>query len=172
MKVKRTSLGITQIDVDEFYDDRGYFCQTFQQFEYEAKRAIPADTTFVQDNLSISRRGVIRGLHQQTEPWEQGKLIIVLSGAIYDVAVDVRPRSETLYEWEGFVLKPGSQVYIPAGFAHGFQCLSDEATVLYKCTNYYNQTAESPIHYSSFGIKWPITNVMVSDKDSKSKLYA
>lgn len=168
MEIKKTVLGLSIIELEEFHDERGHFSETFQHQQYETAGVFPVGTKLVQDNLSFSRKGVLRGMHSQSSPFQQGKLIQVLSGSIYDVVVDARKESVSYGKWEGRELHVGSQLYVDEGLHHGFQCLSDEATIIYKCTNYYNKPSESPIHYSSFGIKWPIKNVIVSEKDNKA----
>tara|TARA_R110000787_G_scaffold94689_1_gene197501 strand:- start:53 stop:595 length:543 start_codon:yes stop_codon:yes gene_type:complete len=171
MEIKKTVLGLSIIELEEFNDERGHFSETFQYQQYEAAGVFPGGTKFVQDNLSVSRRGVVRGLHRQKKPWDQGKLIHVISGTIFDVAVDMREDSTTHGQWEGYTLTEGFQIYVPEGFAHGFQCLSDTATVMYKCTNYYNKGSEDSIYFKSFGIHWPIKiSTILSTKDQSAPL--
>ena len=121
---------------------------------------------FYQDNISYSKKSVLRGLHFQKHPFEQGKLVQVLIGKIYDVAVDINKNSKNFGKWKGTELDINKQLYIPPGFAHGFQALED-SIILYKCTNYYNKDSEYTIIYDDkdLNIKWPIENVIISEKD-------
>ena len=153
------------VEPQVFGDPRGYFLETYQGKRYEA--AGMADT-FVQDNVSFSRRDTLRGLHFQ-HPREQAKLVQVLSGDIFDVAVDVRRGSPTFGRWVGVHLSAGQprQLYVPRGFAHGFCVLSDTALFMYKCSNYY-----APAHEAGFcwddpdvGIAWPVEKPLLSDRD-------
>ena len=133
------------------------------------------DVTFVQDNQSKSKKGVLRGLHfQYTNP--QGKLVRVIKGEVFDVAVDLRKDSDTYGKWEGVILSEENkkQFYVPEGFAHGFLVLSDEAEFTYKCTNFYDADDEGGILWNDpeIGIEWPvddIEDVILSDKDKQSK---
>ncbi len=148
-----------------FGDDRGYFREIWKE---EAYRKAGILLPFVQDNYSFSRKHVIRGLHFQN-PQPQGKLIVAIRGEIFDVAVDIRVGSPTFGKWTGELLSEenGNQLYIPPGFAHGFSVLSDEATVLYKCTDYYSPTSERSILWNDpdLGIDWKVAHGVVSDKD-------
>ncbi len=149
-----------------FPDNRGYFMELYKESQYSSY--LP-NLTFVQDNLSWSDRGVIRGMHLQIPPHEQGKLIRCLSGEIYDVVVDLRKNSKTFKKWFGVELsaKKNQALYVPYGFAHGFQALED-SLVVYKCTTEYAAKFERGIRYDSpeLNIKWPIAEQRkVSDKD-------
>ncbi|WP_334136010.1 dTDP-4-dehydrorhamnose 3,5-epimerase, partial [Tepidimonas sp.] len=126
-----------------FGDERGFFFESFNQRDFEAATGL-RDVTFVQDNHSRSRRGVLRGLHYQLPPKAQGKLVRVVRGAVFDVAVDIRPQSPTYGQWVGVELSEDNQrlLWIPPGFAHGFLALSEEADFLYKTTDYYSPEHE------------------------------
>ncbi len=150
---------------ERFRDPRGIFQETFS-----VQRYIQAgiDATFVQDNHSRSVQGVLRGMHfQRTNP--QGKLVSVLRGGIFDVAVDLRPASPTFGKWQGIVLSEdnGCQLWIPPGFAHGFQALSEQADVIYKCTHYYDPQDEAAFRWNDplVGISWPLAQPVLSEKD-------
>src|SRR5690554_5406625 len=149
-----------------FSDNRGYFFESYNYRDYE-KNGLPM--RFVQDNISKSQKGVLRGLHFQKPPYEQGKLVQVLKGEVLDVAVDLRRESPTY--GQHFTIKLNeenkTQLYIPAGFAHGFATLKDETVFAYKCTNYYHKESEGSIYWNdkTLGIDWLIENPIVSDKD-------
>ena len=142
MKISHSKLkGCVIIEPRVFGDDRGFFLETFQAVRYKQEAGI--DLPFVQDNHSRSARGVLRGLHfQKTKP--QGKLVRVVRGEVYDVAVDIRKGSATFGEWEGVILSEDNkkQFWVPPGFAHGFVVLSDTADFEYKCTDYYDPSDE------------------------------
>jgi dTDP-4-dehydrorhamnose 3,5-epimerase len=146
-------------------DDRGYF---FEQYNDQSYRRHGIEAGFVQDNISKSVRGVIRGLHFQN-PHGQGKLVTVLHGAVFDVAVDVRAGSPTFGRWVGEELSSDNrrQLYIPPGFAHGFAVISDTAVCSYKCTDYYSASDDLTVLWndSAIGISWPVTNPILSPKD-------
>ena len=171
MKVSHTKLkGCVIIEPRVFGDDRGFFLETFQAVRYEQEAGI--DLPFVQDNHSRSARGVLRGLHfQKTKP--QGKLVRVVRGEVYDVAVDIRKGSATFGEWEGVILSEGNkkQFWVPPGFAHGFVVLSATADFEYKCTDYYDPSDEGCILWSDpdLNIPWPIANPVLSTKDESAK---
>lgn len=172
-KFKRIETGIDGLCVIEptvFGDERGYFMETYNS---EGFKEIGITEEFVQDNQSKSKKGVLRGLHFQTEH-SQGKLVRVISGEVYDVAVDIRKGSKTYGKYFGVVLSKENkkQFYIPPHFAHGFLVLSDEAEFVYKCTDLYHPEFESGIMYNDedIGIEWPvdgIENLIMSDKDQK-----
>lgn len=174
-KFKKIETGIEGLYVIEptvFGDDRGYFMETYNKKEFEE---IGITEEFVQDNQSKSKKGVLRGLHFQTEH-SQGKLVRVVSGEVYDVAVDIRKDSPTYGKYFGVVLSKENkkQFYIPPYFAHGFLVLSDEAEFVYKCTDLYHPEFESGIMYNDeeIGIEWPMDNIselIMSDKDKKWK---
>lgn len=152
-----------------YIDKRGSFLEVFSQKEYGEALGIKGG--FVQDNVSRSHKGVLRGLHYQNDPFAQGKLVSVMQGSVYDVAVDLRPDSETFGTYVGVVLSAANyqQFWIPPGFAHGFLALEDDTVFLYKCTDYYNVDAEGGIYYNdpNIAIKWSQFNaeVIVSQKD-------
>jgi dTDP-4-dehydrorhamnose 3,5-epimerase len=155
-----------------FGDERGFFLETFQAERYSDLADI--NLSFVQDNHSRSARGALRGLHfQKTKP--QGKLVRVVRGEVYDVALDIRKGSATFGEWEGVILSEDNkkQFWIPPGFAHGFVVISDIADFEYKCTDYYDPTDEGSILWNdpSLGIKWPITNPILSEKDAAAPFF-
>ena len=170
-KFNQTSIeGVYVIEPTVFGDERGYFMETYQKEEVSAAGI---DAEFVQDNQSKSKKGVLRGLHfQYTQP--QGKLVRVIRGEVFDVAVDLRRNSSTYGKWEGVILSEDNkkQFYIPPGFAHGFVVLSDTAEFTYKCTDYYKADDEGGIKWDDeeIAIDWPIDNldeVILSDKDKK-----
>lgn len=156
-----------------FGDERGFFMETFRD---EWFRANVAERTFVQENHSKSARGVLRGLHYQTEN-TQGKLVRVVSGAVFDVAVDMRRDSPTFGQWVGEILSAENkrQLWVPEGFAHGFYVLSEEAEFVYKCTDYYNPAAEHSLLWNdaTVGINWPLEGEpSLSAKDAAGKALA
>ena len=171
MKISHSKLkGCVIIEPSVFGDERGFFLETFQAVRYEQEAGI--DLPFVQDNHSRSARGVLRGLHfQKTKP--QGKLVRVVRGEVYDVAVDIREGSATFGEWEGVILSEDNkkQFWVPPGFAHGFVVLSDTADFEYKCTDYYDPSDEGSILWSDpdLNIPWPIANPVLSTKDKSAK---
>ncbi len=157
--------GVYLIKPDVYCDARGFFTETFHPEKYKA--AVAYD--FVQDNMSFSQRGVVRGLHYQLRR-PQGKLVFVLAGEIFDVAVDIRRQSPTFGRWVGYNLSAENhwQVFVPPGFAHGFMVLSATAQVYYKCTDLYSHGDEYGILWNDpgIGIKWPAAEVILSDKDA------
>jgi len=173
VKVTKTELpGVLVIEPRVFIDERGWFLETFQSERYAAA-GIAA--TFVQDNLSRSVRGTLRGLHFQ-EPKGQGKLVQVMRGAVLDVVVDVRRGSPTFGKWLGLELSGDQprQMWIPPGFAHGFCVTSDSADFLYKCTTPYAPEAERSIRWDdpAIGIVWPVAQPLLSKKDAAAPLLA
>ncbi len=174
MKVTETPLDdVLVIEPKAFKDDRGCFTETFQAARYQA---IGIAAPFVQDNWSRSRRGVLRGLHFQN-PRAQGKLVMVLRGAVFDVAVDVRRGSRTFGKWFGTELTDENrkQVWIPPGFAHGFLALKDDTDFLYKCTEAYAPEADASVLWNDpdIGIEWPLDDVLLSAKDAAApRLHA
>lgn len=168
MNIVKTSLpGLVIIEPKVFGDQRGFFLETWSRKQY-GEAGI--DENFVQDNLSLSGAGVLRGLHYQ-HPDTQGKLVYVLQGEVFDVAVDIRTNSPTFGKWEGVVLSGENkrQVYVPRGFAHGFCVLSETALFAYKCTAFYNPGAEAGILWNDpeIGIEWPVSAPVLSEKDTK-----
>ena len=166
--------GLKVITPAVFGDERGYFMETYN---YNDFKEAGIDLTFVQDNQSKSSRGVLRGLHFQKEH-TQGKLVRVTKGEVFDVAVDCRPNSATFGKWVGVTLSEENkkQFYVPKGFAHGFLVLSDEAEFCYKCTDYYDPTAEGGIPYNdpTVNVEWPDCGCeyLLSEKDKKHEPFA
>ncbi|EKO3825632.1 dTDP-4-dehydrorhamnose 3,5-epimerase [Vibrio harveyi] len=159
MKVIDTKIpDIKIIEPTVFGDERGFFMETWSQRRFE-ELVTGKSTPFVQDNHSKSKKGILRGLHYQTEQ-TQGKLVRVVSGEVFDVAVDIRQKSATYGNWVGVYLSAENkrQLWIPEGFAHGFYVISDEAEFVYKCTDYYNNSSEISIRWDDpdIGIKWPL----------------
>jgi dTDP-4-dehydrorhamnose 3,5-epimerase len=155
-----------------FGDARGFFLETFEKKRYQ--EMLDIDLDFVQDNHSRSSRGVLRGLHfQKINP--QGKLVRVVRGEVFDVAVDIRPDSPTYGAWEGVILSEENktQFWLPPGLAHGFVVLSDVADFEYKCTDYYNPANEGCLLWNdpALGIEWPLENPLLSEKDKIGKLF-
>lgn len=168
MNVVRTTLeGILIIEPEIFTDNRGYFMEIYQADRFhDAGFQEP----FVQDNLSFSTKGTLRGLHFQIQR-PQAKLVQAVTGEIFDVVVDIRPASKTFGQWAGILISQQNkrQVFIPAGFAHGFCVLSPTAHFLYKCTKFYNPDDEGGIIWSDplIGIEWPIREPIISEKDRR-----
>ncbi|WP_342651645.1 dTDP-4-dehydrorhamnose 3,5-epimerase [Vibrio metschnikovii] len=169
MKVIDTKIpDVKIIEPSVFGDERGFFMETWNQKRFE-ELVTGKPTQFVQDNHSKSKKGILRGLHYQTEN-TQGKLVRVTSGEVFDVAVDIRRDSPTFGQWVGEYLSAENkrQLWIPEGFAHGFYVTSDEAEFVYKCTDYYNPAAEVSIKWddANLNIKWPFKNIpTLSQKD-------
>lgn len=167
MQVEQTNLeGVLLLTPKVFGDDRGFFMETYNQGE-AVELGLP--TQFVQDNHSKSSHGVLRGLHYQSPQW-QGKLVRVVQGEIFDVAVDIRAGSNTFGQWYGGYLNDENkqQLYVPEGFAHGFCVTSDTAEVVYKCTSLYEPQQEASLLWNDpeIGIDWPIENPSLSAKDA------
>lgn len=169
MKIETTALpGVLLCSLERHSDERGYFCELYAKERYKA-HGIPED--FVQDNLSFSRKDVLRGLHfQHKHP--QGKLLTLLSGEIYDVVADINPQSETFMRW--IAVKMGGdtlrqQLWIPPGYAHGFYTVSQKATVLYKCTAAYDPDDQHGIAWNDpqLGVVWPGAAPALSDNDQQ-----
>jgi len=155
-----------------FADERGFFCESFNQRAFDT--IVGQATTFVQDNHSSSRRGVLRGLHYQLPPHAQGKLVRVVRGSAFDVAVDIRKRSTSFGRWFGVILDATNQkqMWIPPGFAHGFLALEDDTHFQYKTTAYYAREAERAIAWNdtTIGIAWPALHgaPLLADKDAEA----
>jgi dTDP-4-dehydrorhamnose 3,5-epimerase len=166
MKLIQTGIdGLVLVESRIFEDSRGHFLEVYKEPVFES---LGLSHDFVQDNVSVSHKGVVRGLHYQIEPMAQAKLVRCLQGSVFDVAVDVRKNSPTFGHWFGVTLKPTQQaLFIPAGFAHGFQALEANSMIYYKCTTIYSPTHEKGIRYddSDLSIKWPIPPGGLSDKD-------
>ena len=166
MQVSKTPIdGLLTIEPKIFADPRGMFYEVYSESRYEEHGI----SCFVQDNHSISKKGVVRGLHYQVNPG-QSKLVRVTRGEIFDVAVDIRKQSPTYGKWWGLSLSETNnfQLYIPIGFAHGFCVLSESAEVLYKCSDYYSPENERGIMWNDpdLAIEWPIENPIISEKDN------
>ena len=171
MNASKTQLaGVLIIQPDVFRDDRGFFLESFQAERYS--QILGPGVTFVQDNHSRSHRGVLRGLHLQKEN-PQGKLVRVARGKVWDVAVDINPKSNTFKSWVGVELSDQNarQLWIPPGYAHGFVVLSEIADFEYKCTAYYDPHDEIGIHWNDpdLRIQWPLQNPTVSPKDASNR---
>ena len=169
MKIITTPIeGILIIEPKTFKDKRGFFMETYNQDRYNA---FGINATFVQDNLSYSLKNTLRGLHFQNK-YPQAKLIQVISGEIFDVAVDLRPGSSTFGKWTGVNLSDENrrQMFIPEGFAHGFCVLSEFALFYYKCSDFYQPDDEGGILWSDpdIGIDWPVENPIISEKDKQN----
>jgi len=171
--MKIISLTIPDIKLlvpEVYYDKRGFFLESFNEKLFNS--SVNENFHFVQDNHSKSKKGVLRGMHYQVHPFEQGKLVRVISGEVYDVALDIRRDSATYGKWVSEILSAenNKQLWIPPGFAHGFLTLSNEAELLYKTTNYYSKENERLIKFndSRFNIKWPELDMhfTLSEKDS------
>ncbi|WP_032122633.1 dTDP-4-dehydrorhamnose 3,5-epimerase [Clostridium amazonitimonense] len=174
-KFEKTSIeGLYIIEPKIFGDHRGYFMETYN---YNDFKAAGLDMVFVQDNQSKSRKGVLRGLHFQKK-FPQGKLVRVIKGEVFDVAVDLRKDSKTYGKWYGVVLSEenNKQFYVPEGFAHGFLVMSEEAEFVYKCTDFYHPEFEGGIVFNDpdIGIKWPLNDieeVLLSEKDKNAPSF-
>lgn len=171
---KKTKLpGVIIIQPQVFGDSRGYFMETYKKSDYEAAGITKE---FVQDNESSSTKGVLRGLHFQKEH-TQGKLVRVTNGEVFDVAVDVRPGSETFGQWVGVVLssEKKNMFYVPEGFAHGFLVLSDTANFVYKCTDVYDPSSEGGVPWNdkTIAVDWPKLDCdyKTSEKDEKHEAF-
>jgi dTDP-4-dehydrorhamnose 3,5-epimerase len=173
MKLIRTALdGCVVIEPDVHGDSRGFFYESFNQRRF-AEAGL--DLNFVQTNVSRSSKGVLRGLHYQW-PNPQGKLVSVLEGEVYDVAVDIRRGSPTFGRWAAAILSADNKrhFWIPEGFAHGFAVLSDHATFVYQCTALYDRASDAGIRWNdaALAIDWPISAPSLSDKDQKAPFLA
>jgi len=171
MEVIETKLkGVLVLQPKVFEDARGYF---FESYNANLFKQAGLDLNFVQDNQSLSQRGVLRGLHFQNSPWAQGKLVRVINGAVFDVAVDIRKSSPTYGQWFGMELNERNKMmmYIPEGFAHGFATLQDNTIFSYKCTNLYNKASEDCLLWNDpdIGINWNMEDPLLSEKDLQGK---
>ena len=157
------------IETQRFGDYRGYFEEVYSRTKF---RELGIEDEFVQDNHSVSTKvGTLRGLHFQSPPHAQAKLVRCGRGAIFDVAVDIRRGSPTYGKWEGFELtaENGHQLYVPVGFAHGFVTLEADSEIVYKCTDYYAPETEAAVLWNSCGIEWPLSgDPILSDKDQEA----
>ena len=161
--------GVRIVEPSVHGDERGFFMESYSRDRY-AEAGIPGE--FVQDNVSLSAKGILRGLHLQ-HPNAQGKLCFVLEGEVFDVAVDVRVGSPTFGQWEGVTLSSENkrQLYVPPGFAHGFCVLSERAMFSYKCSDFYAARSEIGVAWDDpeIGIQWPIQSPRLSDKDQQNR---
>lgn len=167
MEVVETGIeGLLLLKPKVFSDARGYF---FESFNDSLFKSAGLNLNFVQDNQSLSQKGVLRGLHFQNPPYAQGKLVRVISGSVYDVAVDIRKDSPTYGKWYGVELNETNKwmIYIPEGFAHGFSTLEDNTIFSYKCTNFYNKVSEGCVLWNDkdLNINWGLENPLLSEKD-------
>lgn len=179
MKLTQTVIPeVVVIEPRVFEDDRGCFFESFNEAAFaSALTALGLDLPrrFVQDNHSLSKKGVVRGLHFQAAPYAQGKLVRVVSGSAFDVAVDVRTGSPTYGQWVGVTLSAVNRkmLWIPEGFAHGFVALEEDTQFLYKATDYYNKSSERSILWNDtfIGVRWPVDlfdEITVSEKDAEA----
>jgi dTDP-4-dehydrorhamnose 3,5-epimerase len=167
MQITTTPIeGLLVIQPQVFKDPRGYFYESYNKDKFFAAGI---NLEFVQDNQSLSQKGIVRGLHFQAPPFDQGKLVRVIQGAVIDVAVDIRKNSPTYGQHFSIKLSAENQTmfFIPPGFAHGFETLEDNTIFLYKCTNTYNKESEGGLLWndSDLGIKWECDSPVISDKD-------
>ena len=170
MKFNDLSLpGLKLIEPDVFADNRGFFYESYSKKKFQEEGGI--DIVFVQDNHSKSTRGVLRGIHFQLPPYAQDKLVRVIQGEVFDVAVDIRKDSPTFGKWEGVTLSSENKkiLFIPQGFAHGFQVISETAEFEYKVSNFYSKEHEQGFIWNDpiVGIEWPIHNPILSEKDGQ-----
>lgn len=184
MKLLPTELpGVVIVEPTVFGDERGWFCESFNEARLHAalrEIGLPVPRPFVQDNHSCSRAGVLRGLHYQLPPHAQGKLVRVVQGAAWDVAVDIRPASPTFGRWAGLELNADNklQLWIPEGFAHGFVALQDDTHFLYKTTDVYARDCERSLRWDdpALGIAWPLpaglAQPLLAPKDAAAPLLA
>ncbi len=174
MKVIDTAIpDVKIIEPKVFGDERGFFMETWNQREFDGK---VSKRVFVQDNQSLSHKGVLRGLHYQLAPYEQGKLVRVITGSVYDVAVDIRPTSNTYGQHVAVELTAENKrmLWIPEGFAHGFLTLENNTIFAYKTTGYYDKSSERALHWKSnvLNIGWPeMKNFIVNEKDAKAPSF-
>ncbi len=173
MQILETPIqGLLVIKPNIFEDERGYF---FESWSQKAFQDIGLDLNFVQDNQSLSQKGVLRGLHFQNPPFAQGKLVRVIKGSVIDVAVDIRKDSITYGQYFSIELseKNNKVFWIPAGFAHGFVALEDDTIFSYKCTEVYNKKSEESLLWNDtqLNINWGETNPLVSNKDMNAKRF-
>jgi dTDP-4-dehydrorhamnose 3,5-epimerase len=173
MEIIKTGIeGLLIIKPRVFEDSRGYFFESWSKGNFDQSGIY---FEFVQDNQSLSAKGVLRGLHFQNPPYEQCKLVRVVKGAVQDVAVDIRKNSPTYGQWHSVVLSDENHLMylIPAGFAHGFLSLEDDTVFTYKCTKYYNKESEGAILWSDPDLKidWQIKDPVISDKDKSAPLF-
>ncbi len=174
MQIEHTSLpGVLLITPDRHGDDRGFFSESWNRRSLDAAGLSLPD--FVQDNHSLSREaGTLRGLHYQSPPHAQGKLVRCGRGRLYDVAVDARANSPTYGEWLGVELsfESGRQIWIPAGFLHGFVTREPDTEIIYKCTAHYDRASDGGVRWDSLDIDWGVTDPILSEKDRTAPRFA
>ncbi|WCR10229.1 dTDP-4-dehydrorhamnose 3,5-epimerase [Paracoccus stylophorae] len=174
MQIEHTSLpGVLLITPDRHGDDRGFFSESWNRRSLEAAGVSLPE--FVQDNHSLSREaGTLRGLHYQSPPHAQGKLVRCGRGRLYDVAVDARANSPTYGEWLGVELsfENGRQIWIPAGFLHGFVTREPDTEIIYKCTAHYDRASDGGVRWDSLDIDWGVTDPILSEKDRTAPRFA
>ena len=173
MEFEKTTIeGLFIIKPRIFSDERGYFYESYNKAIFEKN---DLDLDFIQDNQSLSHKGVLRGLHFQAPPFAQGKLVRVIQGSVLDVAVDIRPHSTTYGNYESVLLsgENKTQFWIPPGFAHGFATLEDNTVFSYKCTSPYSKEFEATLLWNDpqININWGIDNPLVSSKDQEAQLF-
>lgn len=166
--------GLHIVETKKFHDERGYFFESFNLKKFQEQ--IGENVEFVQDNISVSAKNVLRGLHFQAPPFAQGKLVSVVKGSALDVAVDLRKNSPTYGAYLSVLLSAenGRQFWIPAGFAHGFLALEDDTMFSYKCTQYYHPQSEQSLRWDDpqLAIEWGIEQPIISAKDAECALFA
>lgn len=181
MKLTQTRIpDVVILEPSIYTDDRGWFMESFNEARFHSELqalGLPTPRSFVQDNQSCSKVGVVRGLHYQKPPHAQGKLVRVVQGAVFDVAVDIRKGSATFGQWVGVELNASNKrtLWIPEGFAHGFVALEDDSHVLYKTTDYYAKQSEGAILWNDpdLGIEWPqLDHLIISEKDQEASLFS
>jgi dTDP-4-dehydrorhamnose 3,5-epimerase len=169
MIFKETALlGAYTIELEAAKDERGSFARTFCEREFEAQGL---NTRFLQCSLSVNaRRGTLRGMHYQAEPHAETKLVHCVRGALYDVIIDLRPQSATYCRWVGVELSAANNtlLYVPEGFAHGFQTLEDDTAVYYHISTFYAPQSARGVRWNdpAFGISWPLSDLLISERDS------
>lgn len=173
MKVNQCHIsGLMTLEPAVFEDDRGYFTESFNQATF--KKSTGVDVNFVQDNESMSNKGVLRGLHFQIPPLAQDKLVRVVRGSVLDVAVDLRHNSPTFGQYAKVLLssKNKKQFFVPKGFAHGFVVLEDKTVFSYKCSDYYHKESERTLQWNdpTIGIDWEVDSPVLSDKDRETTM--
>ena len=173
MEIQKTPIqGLLILKPRVAYDPRGYFYESYRKDLFDE---LGINDTFVQDNQSLSQKGILRGLHFQAPPHAQGKLVRVIAGAVLDVVVDIRKASPTYGQQFSITLTSENllQFWVPLGFAHGFLTLEDNTIFAYKCTNYYNKSSEGGIRWNdpALGIDWNVENPLLSDKDKLTPLF-
>ena len=170
--IKSSFDSVYLIELESIEDDRGFFARSFCQKEFMEYNLNPQ---IVQCNISYNKKDVLRGMHFQIKPYEETKLVRCIRGKIYDVVIDLRPESSTYCLWEGFELSAKNRkiLYVPKGFAHGFQSLEDDTEVFYQLSEFYYPEYASGVRWDDavFGIKWPITNPILSKKDQNCPDY-